>query len=64
VRLAESFGVAAQRVASPKELRPALEKALAAGRPALVEIVVEPGTERSPWPLIHMHERPSGCKLP
>jgi acetolactate synthase-1/2/3 large subunit len=59
VRLAESFGVAASRVRSPAELRTALEKALAAGRPSLVEIVIEPGTERSPWPLIHMHERPS-----
>jgi acetolactate synthase-1/2/3 large subunit len=59
VRLAESFGVAATRVRSPAELRPALEKALAGGRPALIEIVIEPGTERSPWPLIHMHERPS-----
>jgi acetolactate synthase-1/2/3 large subunit len=59
VRLADSFGVAASRVATPAELRPALEKALASGRPALIEIVVEPGTERSPWPLIHMHERPS-----
>jgi acetolactate synthase-1/2/3 large subunit len=63
VRLAASFGVAASRVASPAELRPTLEKALASGLPALIEIVIEPGTERSPWPLIHMHERPSGCKL-
>jgi acetolactate synthase-1/2/3 large subunit len=63
VRLAESFGVAATRVGSPAELRPALEKALAAGRPALIEIMIEPGTERSPWPLIHMHERPSRRKL-
>jgi acetolactate synthase-1/2/3 large subunit len=59
VRLAESFGVAAGRVASPAELRPVLEKALAADRPALIEIVIERGTERSPWPLIHMHARPS-----
>jgi acetolactate synthase-1/2/3 large subunit len=59
VRLAESFGVAASRVRSPAELRHALEKMLAAGHPALIEIVIEPGTERSPWPLIHMHERPS-----
>jgi acetolactate synthase-1/2/3 large subunit len=59
VRLAESFGVAASRVASPGELRPTLEKALAADRPALIEIVIERGTERSPWPLIHMRERPT-----
>jgi acetolactate synthase-1/2/3 large subunit len=63
VRFADSFGVAASRVRSPVELRPVLEKALAAGRPTLIEIMVEPGTERSPWPLIHMHQRPSSCKL-
>ena len=63
VRLAESFGVAASRVANPVELKAGLEKALAAGRPALIEVVIEPGTERSPWPLIHMHERPSSGKL-
>jgi acetolactate synthase-1/2/3 large subunit len=63
VRLAESFGVAASRVRSPAELRPVLENALAAGGPALIEIVIEPGTERSPWPLIHMHQRPSRVEL-
>jgi acetolactate synthase-1/2/3 large subunit len=59
VRLAESFGVAANRVATPGELKPVLEKALAADRPALIEIALEPGAESSPWPLIHMRERPS-----
>jgi acetolactate synthase-1/2/3 large subunit len=64
VRLADSFGVAANRVKSPAELRPVLEKALAAGHPTLIEIMIAPGSERSPWPLIHMHQRPSSCKLP
>lgn len=59
VKLAESFDVAAQRVSTPAELRPALEAALAAERPALIEVVVEPGTETSPWPYIHMRRRPS-----
>jgi acetolactate synthase I/II/III large subunit len=59
VRLAESFGVAARRVGEPRELQNALESELAAGRPALIEVAVEPGVERSPWPLIHMHKRPS-----
>lgn len=59
VRLAESFGVAARRVKAPHELQPALEAALAAARPALIEVALEPGSERSPWPLIHMSKRPS-----
>ena len=36
VRLAESFGVAAERLASPRALGPALERALASGHPALI----------------------------
>lgn len=52
VRLAESFGVSASRVKSPDELKPALEKALAADRPVLIEVMVERGSEASPWPFI------------
>jgi acetolactate synthase-1/2/3 large subunit len=59
VGLAESFGVEGARVSTPQALRPALERALAAGRPALIEIVIERGSETSPWPLIHMQKRPS-----
>ena len=59
VALADSFGVAARRVASPDELRRALEAELAAARPALIEVALEPGTEASPWPFIHMRKRPS-----
>jgi acetolactate synthase-1/2/3 large subunit len=59
VRLAESFGVAARRVTTPHELRGALESELAAARPALIEVAMEPGTESSPWPFIHMRRRPS-----
>lgn len=53
VRLAESFGVAATRVTSPAALRPVLERALAAGQPALIEIMLERGGEASPWPFLH-----------
>jgi acetolactate synthase-1/2/3 large subunit len=59
VRLAESFGVAARRVREPHELQAALEAELAAARPALIEVALEAGSERSPWPLIHMRKRPS-----
>jgi acetolactate synthase-1/2/3 large subunit len=59
VRLAESFGVAAERAHSPDELQTALERRLAADRPALIEIVLEPRSEASPWPFIHMRARPS-----
>jgi acetolactate synthase-1/2/3 large subunit len=70
VKLAESFGVEAARVSTPAELRPALERAIAADRPALIEIPIERGSETSPWPLIHMQERPSErtcrplCRIP
>lgn len=63
VRLAESFGVAASRVTGPASLRPALEHALASGHPALIEVDVAPESELSPWPLIHMRERPSKLSL-
>jgi acetolactate synthase-1/2/3 large subunit len=59
VKLAESFGVATQRVATPEALKPALAAALSADRPALIEVVVEQGAEASPWRFIHMRQRPS-----
>jgi acetolactate synthase-1/2/3 large subunit len=59
VRLADSFGITARRVREPHELQRALEAELAAARPALIEVALEPGVERSPWPLIHMRKRPS-----
>jgi acetolactate synthase-1/2/3 large subunit len=63
VRLADSFGVAARRVEKPHELQSALEAELAAARPALIEVALDTGVERSPWPLIHMHQRPSELPL-
>lgn len=59
LKLAGSFGIAAQRVSTPAALRTALDTALAENRPALIEVAVEPGTETSPWSYIHMRERPS-----
>ena len=59
LKLAESFGIAARRVSTPAALRAELDTALTADRPALIEVAIEPGTEASPWPWIHMRERPS-----
>ncbi len=52
-KLAEAFGVAAERAASPAALRSALERALEDGGPALVEIPLGRGEEASPWPFVH-----------
>ncbi len=47
VRLAESFGMRAERVTTPEALRPALKAAIAANAPALIEIPV--GEFPDPW---------------
>ncbi len=39
--LARGMGVEALRVATPGELRPALAKALSAGRPFLLDVSIE-----------------------
>lgn len=49
VRLAESFGMAGHRVASPAALQAALERALGEGAPALIEVEVDLASEASPW---------------
>lgn len=53
LELAQAFGVAAHRVASPDALRPVLAKALKAKAPVLIEVQVAQGSEASPWPFIH-----------
>jgi acetolactate synthase-1/2/3 large subunit len=53
VKLAESFGVPAERVTSPGHFRPALEKALADGGPYVISVEVPTDTEVSPWAFIH-----------
>ncbi len=59
VAFAESCGVAARRVSSPRALRGVLEAALASDKPVLIDVEVAPGSEVSPWPFIHMAHRPS-----
>ncbi len=53
VKLAQSFGVEGRRVATPEAFRPALEQALAATTPQLIEIVVPRDSEANPWRFIH-----------
>src|SRR5882672_7830088 len=53
VKLAESFGALAMRVANPEQLKGALERALAAAAPALIEVDCPRGSETSPWPFLH-----------
>ncbi|MNM44746.1 Sulfoacetaldehyde acetyltransferase [compost metagenome] len=53
VKFAESFGVEAHRVNTPAQLRPVLEKAFAADKPVLIEVVVPRGGDTSPWTFLH-----------
>jgi acetolactate synthase I/II/III large subunit len=50
VKLAESFGVRAMRVRTPADLESSLRAALDAGRPVVIEVPIERGSEISPWP--------------
>jgi len=43
--VAEGFGAWAERVTEPGEIRGALERAVAADRPAVIDIVVERETD-------------------
>ena len=52
VKLAESFGVAGYRAASPDDLKPVLTKAIDDDKPAIIEVPIEKGTETSPWKYI------------
>ena len=49
VKFAESFGVRGMRATTPDELRRALEQAMAAGAPVLIEVPIPTGSEASPW---------------
>ncbi len=51
VKFADSFGVAAERVADPGAFKNALQRALLDGGPRLIEITVK--DEASPWRFIH-----------
>ena len=59
VQLAHSFGADGSRVASPDELKPALAKAIENDRPAVIEVVVERGSEATPWTFIHPEAYPA-----
>ena len=39
--IATSMGVHGERIASPEEIRPAVERAVASGKPALLDIVID-----------------------
>ncbi|MCE2390503.1 MAG: thiamine pyrophosphate-binding protein [Proteobacteria bacterium] len=41
-RVCEAFGGHGERVEDPAEIRPALERAMASGRPAVVNVIVDP----------------------
>jgi len=41
VKLAESFGAYGERVTRPEEIRPAFERAVTSGKPAVVDVIVE-----------------------
>ena len=49
---ARSFGVPSWRVTDPDGLRPALSEALAANRPALIEVMTDITKESPPWSFI------------
>lgn len=51
--LAEAFGAAAFLVDTPADFRNVLPVALSAGRPAVIEVRLKPGSESSPWPILH-----------
>lgn len=52
VKLAESFGVAAERVKSPEELGAAISRGIAKGGPILIDCPVGPLPD--PWPLVQV----------
>ncbi|HEY4647022.1 MAG TPA: thiamine pyrophosphate-dependent enzyme, partial [Steroidobacteraceae bacterium] len=49
MKLAEAFSVARFRASTPAQLRTALEQAMTATGPSLIEVPVERGSEVSPW---------------
>ncbi|MGI9247190.1 MAG: thiamine pyrophosphate-binding protein [Steroidobacteraceae bacterium] len=62
-KLAEAMGAHGERVADPRELRPALERALASGGPAVIHVDVDPVKHMWAPGLMHfkdMHQEPKG----
>ena len=60
VKLAESFGMAGHRVATPEQLRRVLENALAQNAPALIEVTIDRSSEVSPWEFLMPAPRKGG----
>jgi acetolactate synthase-1/2/3 large subunit len=52
MKLADAFGIDGYRVNTPDELKPALAVAIDNDKPALIEVVIERGSEPSPWKYI------------
>jgi acetolactate synthase-1/2/3 large subunit len=52
-KLAEAFGADFYRAVSPDDLKPKLADAIARNAPAIIEVLVDPDEEVSPWPFIH-----------
>lgn len=53
VAFSQACGVPATRVTTPDELRRAMDTALAAASPYVIEVTVPRGGETSPWSLLH-----------
>lgn len=53
VALARSFGATGMRADSPAALKQVVAEGLAANRPCLIEVPLEPGSESSPWPILN-----------
>ena len=51
--LARAFGAHGERVETPEALRGALARAIERDAPAVIHVPVEPGSETSPWPMLH-----------
>ncbi|KAB2916680.1 MAG: hypothetical protein F9K29_11260 [Hyphomicrobiaceae bacterium] len=51
--LARAFAIEAHRVNSPEALKPVLAAAIASGKPVVIEVDIEQGSEVSPWEFIH-----------
>lgn len=56
-KMMEAFGGHGEHVETPEQLRPALERAFAAGKPALVNVVIDRRTRRKPQPFEWMTGR-------
>jgi acetolactate synthase-1/2/3 large subunit len=41
-QLAQAFGISGQRIEDPVQISPALQKAIGAGKPALLDLAVDP----------------------